>query len=146
LGEVADRIVFELIEPAALPDAVSNAMAPAFVLAAMSGWVGAMANGLARITDRVRYLLDREQSGSVEENLANLKALARTIEHSMLWMISGAAFIVMYVILSFILQIFSLHYYRLIIYIFALAFVCFLIALVWFGRSVWLRRNNRRWL
>ncbi|HEY1447084.1 MAG TPA: DUF2721 domain-containing protein, partial [Caulobacteraceae bacterium] len=86
-----------LIEPTALPDAVTEAMAPAFVLAAMASWVAAMANRLARITDRVRYLLELERSGSIEQqglaDLINLKALAATIEYSMIWMISGAIFI-----------------------------------------------------
>jgi hypothetical protein len=141
---------FELIEPAALTDAVTDATAPAFVLAAMASWVIAMSNRLARITDRVRYLLDLEKRGSIgpqgAADLTNLKALAATIERSMLWMIGGAVFIVIYVILTFILQIFSLHYHRLIMYIFALALIFFLISLVRFGWTVWFRRKNRLWL
>jgi hypothetical protein len=141
---------FELLEPTALPDAIVEAMAPAFILAAMASWVSAMANRLERITDRVRYLLDLEKSGSIGEqgaaDLANLKALAATVEQSMFWMITGATLIVLYVILAFILQIFSLHYHRLIGCVFVLALVCLLISLVRFAWAVWLRRNNRLWI
>ena len=141
---------FELIEPAGLTDAVANAMAPAFVLAAMASWVSVMALRLARITDRVRYLLDLERAGSIGEqgaaDLASLRGLAAAIEQSMIWMIGGAMFIVLYVILTFILQMFSFNYHRLIVFVFVLAFIFFLISLVTFAWAVWRRRKSRSWI
>jgi hypothetical protein len=139
-----------LIEPEILPYAVSEAMAPAFVLAAMASWVAAMANRLERTTDRVRYLLDLEKNDSIGPqgavDLTDLKVLAGTIQRSMFWMIIGAIFIVIYVILTFILQIFSLQYHRLIAFIFIFALVCMLISLASFAWAVWRRRNTRHWL
>jgi hypothetical protein len=120
--------------------AIQLAVAPVFLLTAVSGIIGAVAGRLARIIDRARYLESRLETGGVDEP----KALRMYEELGELrhrgWLVNGclalltlcAMLIGSTIILLFLGQASELPTLKIATICFLSGVVCFLLALVCF--------------
>lgn len=112
---------------------IQLAVAPVFLLTAVSGMIGAVAGRLARIIDRARFLENRLETGSVEETrAAKMYGELRRLRHRG-WLVNGclalltfcAILIGMTIILLFLGETSELPTLRI-------ATVCFLSGVVFF--------------
>lgn len=68
---------------------IQLAVAPVFLLTAVSGMIGAVAGRLARIIDRARFLENRLETGSVEKTrAAKMYGELRRLRHRG-WLVNG---------------------------------------------------------
>ena len=132
-----------LIDPPALGDisqAISEAMAPAFLLAAISGFLSLMAMRLSRIQDRIRSSSNLDNDAN-RLDTSSLEARAGAINMCMFQLMCSAMCVVLYIILVFATTILSLHYEKLILNVFLIALILLLSALILGAREVWLLRK-----
>lgn len=120
--------------------AIQLAVAPVFLLTAVSGMIGAVAGRLARIIDRARNLESRLEAGTVDEPKA-LKMYAELRElRQRGWLVNGclalltlcAMLIGSTIILLFLGQASELPTLKIATICFLSGVVCFLLALVCF--------------
>ena len=126
--------------------AVSDALAPAFLLTAIAGFLNAMTTRLFRIHDRIRALQQMD-SGSPEQvapEIAFLEARSTEITRCIILQIGCAICIALFVILVFVSAILSLEIGRLILNVFLLAFILLFASLVLIAWETWLFRH-RHW-
>jgi Protein of unknown function (DUF2721) len=137
-----------LIDQSALSgisQAIVDAMAPAFILAAVAALISAMTTRLFRIQDTIRALSSGDANSNKLEQpseLNYLKIHARAISTCVLCLVACAMFVVLYIMIVFVTTILSLHFERLILNIFLIAFVFLFFALLLYAREVWLLRNK----
>jgi len=137
-----------LIEQPALSDisqAVSDAMAPAFILAAVAALIAAMTTRLFRIQDRIRALSNVDDSSNKSKHSRDLDFLtthARAISRCVLCLIGCGMCVVLYVMVVFVMTILSLHFEKLALNIFLIAFIFLFFSLALYAREVWLLRNR----
>jgi uncharacterized protein DUF2721 len=136
-----------LIERPALSDiarAVSDALAPAFILAAVATLISAMTTRLFRIQDCIRILSSAESSNKQmpSDELNYLKKRARAISICVLWLVGCGMCVVTHVIVVFATTILSLHYEKLVLNVFLFAFVLLFLSLAMYAREIWLLRNS----
>ncbi len=136
-----------LIDQPALSDisqAISDAMAPAFILAAVAALIATMTTRLFRIQDRIRALSKVSESPRKDElqDLDYLRIHARAVSRCVLALVGCGMFVVLYVIVVFVTTILSLHSEKLILNIFLIAFVFLFFALMMYAWEVWLLRNK----
>jgi len=119
---------------------IQLAVAPVFLLTAVSGMIGAVAGRLARIIDRARFLENRLETGDVEEARANrmygeLQQLRRRG-----WLVNGCLALLTFcailigstIILLFLGETSELPIFKIATVCFLAGVVCFLSALVCF--------------
>ena len=119
---------------------IQLAVAPVFLLTAVSGMIGAVAGRLARIIDRARFLEGRLESGVVEKvRAARMYDELRRLRHRG-WLVNGclalltfcAMFIGITIILLFLGETSELPIFKIATVFFLAGVVCFLSALVCF--------------
>ena len=136
------------IDKAALGDisqAIVDAMAPAFILAAVAALISAMTTRLFRIQDLIRVLssgIDALDKPEQRRELNYLKLHAKAISTCVLCLVTCGMCVVLYVIVVFITTILSLHFERLVLNIFLIAFIFLFVSLALYAREVWLLRNR----
>jgi len=119
---------------------IQLAVAPVFLLTAVSGMIGAVAGRLARIIDRARFLENRLETGDVEEARASrmygeLQQLRRRG-----WLVNGCLALLTFcailigstIILLFLGETSELPIFKIATVCFLAGVVCFLSALVCF--------------
>lgn len=119
---------------------IQLAVAPVFLLTAVSGMIGAVAGRLARIIDRARFLENRLETGDVEEARASrmygeLHQLRRRG-----WLVNGCLALLTFcailigstIILLFLGETSELPIFKIATVCFLAGVVCFLSALVCF--------------
>jgi hypothetical protein len=119
---------------------IQLAVAPVFLLTAVSGMIGAVAGRLARIIDRARFLETRLEDGSVEQKRADrmhteLRQLRRRG-----WLVNGCLALLTFcailigftIILLFLGETSELPIFRIATVCFLAGVVCFLTALICF--------------
>jgi len=133
-----------LIDQAALSDisqAISEAIAPGFLLAAISGFLSLMAVRLTRIQDRIRSSPNLDNDDS-RVDTSSLKARAAAINMCMFLLMCSAMCVVLFIILVFATTMLSLHYERVILNIFFFALILLLFALTLAAREIWSLRKD----
>ena len=119
---------------------IQLAVAPVFLLTAVSGMIGAVAGRLARIIDRARFLENRLETGDVEEARASrmygeLQQLRRRG-----WLVNGCLALLTFcailigstIVLLFLGETSELPIFKIATVCFLAGVVCFLSALVCF--------------
>jgi hypothetical protein len=119
---------------------IQLAVAPVFLLTAVSGMIGAVAGRLARIIDRARFLENRLDTGDVEEARASrmygeLQQLRRRG-----WLVNGCLALLTFcailigstIVLLFLGETSELPIFKIATVCFLAGVVCFLSALVCF--------------
>ena len=124
----------------AVTHAIQLAVAPVFLLTAVSGMIGAVAGRLARIIDRARNLENRLEAGDVAQPKAQkMYAELRGLRHRG-WLVNGclalltfcAMLIGLTIILLFLGETSELPILKIATICFLSGVVCFLLALVCF--------------
>lgn len=119
---------------------IQLAVAPVFLLTAVSGMIGAVAGRLARIIDRARFLENRLETGSVEKTrAAKMYGELRRLRHRG-WLVNGCLALLTFcailigstIILLFLGETSELPTLRIATVCFLSGVVCFLSALVCF--------------
>lgn len=128
---------------AAVTHAIQLAVAPVFLLTAVSGMIGAVAGRLARIIDRARNLETRLEAGEADElegpKAQKMYAELRALRHRG-WLVNGclalltfcAILIGLTIILLFLGETSALPILKIATICFLSGVVCFLLALVCF--------------
>ena len=125
---------------AAVTHGIQLAIAPVFLLTAVSGMIGAVAGRLARIIDRARYLENRLEAGGVEkikaakmyDELRQLRLRGKLVNGSLALLTFCAILIGTTIILLFLGETSALPIFRIATVCFLAGVVCFLSALVFF--------------
>ena len=119
---------------------IQLAVAPVFLLTAVSGMIGAVAGRLARIIDRARFLEDRLEASDVEKiraakmygELRRLRQRGRLVNGCLALLTFCAILIGTTIVLLFLGETSELPIFRYATVFFLASVVCFLFALVCF--------------
>jgi hypothetical protein len=127
-----------------ISQAISDAMAPAFILAAIAGLISAMMARAYRIQDRLQALSDTDGCRREHEpiNTAYLEARAFAVNICVFLLLCCAVCIVLFVMLVFVSIILKLHHERLILNVFVLALLLLFVSLTLYAREVWIVRRK----
>jgi Na+/melibiose symporter-like transporter len=131
------------------PDAVSHgiqlSVAPVFLLTAVSGMIGAVANRLARIIDRARMLersiqthTDALEHAKIFNELAELRRRGLLANCSIALLTLCAVCIGLTIMVLFLGETLNFQGLRISIVSFLVGVVCFLLALVCFLVETWI--------
>lgn len=131
------------------PDTVSHgiqlSVAPVFLLTAVSGMIGAVANRLARIIDRARLLekgiqahTDAVEHAKIFKELAELRRRGLLANFSIALLTLCAVCIGLTIIVLFLGETVNFQGLRISIASFLAGVVCFLLALVCFLVETWI--------
>ena len=119
---------------------IQLAVAPVFLLTAVSGMIGAVAGRLARIIDRARFLEDRLDASDVEkpkaakmyDELRRLRQRGRLVNGCLALLTFCAILIGTTIVLLFLGETSELPIFRMATVCFLAGVACFLFALVCF--------------
>ena len=125
---------------AAVTHGIQLAVAPVFLLTAVSGMISAVAGRLARIIDRARFLENRLETGGLEESRAFKMYDELTRLRHRGWLVNGCLALLTFcailigttIILLFLGETSELPIFRIATVCFLSGVVCFLSALVCF--------------
>ena len=127
------------LEPGAVTHGIQLAVAPVFLLTAVSGMIGAVAGRLGRIIDRARQVEDRARVSSdaefLERAAVELKELRNRgrLANGCIALLTTCAFLIgVTIILLFLGQTTAVHVDRYAVTGFLLGVVSFLLALLCF--------------
>jgi len=128
---------------------IQLAVAPVFLLTAVSGMIGAVAGRLARIIDRARFLEDRLEAGDVEKiraakmygELRRLRQRGRLVNGCLALLTFCAILIGTTIVLLFLGETSELPIFRFATFFFLAGVVCFLFALLCFLTETCWRRT-----
>lgn len=122
-----------------LAQVISHAIAPAFILGAVSGFISVLVARLNRIVDRCRSV---HRAGKLQEeplipfDLARLNARAALINKALMWALASALATVVLMIVAFVHAFFELPHERGVAILFVVALSCLAVSLVNFAREV----------
>lgn len=119
---------------------IQLAVAPVFLLTAVSGMIAAVAGRLARIIDRARFLEGRLESGAIEtpratrmyDELRQLRRRGRLVNTCLALLTSCAILIGTTIVLLFLGETSELPIFKIATVCFLSGVLCFLLALVCF--------------
>ena len=125
---------------ASVSHGIQLAVAPVFLLTAVSGMIGAVAGRLARIIDRARFLEGRLESGVAQQvQVAKIYGELRRLRHRG-WLVNGCLALLTFcailigttIVLLFLGETSELPIFKIATVCFLAGVVCFLSALVCF--------------
>jgi len=128
-----------MIEPhpiSHLSQVISQAIAPAFILGAASGFISVLVTRLNRIVDRSRLLSTTSESTEAQVELSRLTARASLINRALFWAVTSALVTIALMITAFTAAFFEFQHERAVSILFILALVLFGASLVNFGREI----------
>jgi hypothetical protein len=127
------------VDPGAVTHGIQLAVAPVFLLTAVSGMIGAVAGRLGRIIDRARLVEDRARASADDDflvraqgELRELRQRGRLVNGCIALLTSCAFLIGVTIILLFLGQTTAAHIDGYAVTSFLLGVVCFLLALLCF--------------
>jgi len=133
------------VDPSTVIHGIQLAVAPVFLLTAVSGMIGAVAGRLARIIDRARLLEDRLKGASDAEfireaqwELARLRTRGLLANGTIGFLTLCAFMIGLTIILLFLGETTALHGERGAIFSFLGGVLCFMLALSCFLAETWM--------
>jgi hypothetical protein len=137
---VEGRPVIETPTIAEFSKVISEAIAPAFILGALSGLMSVLSIRLNRVVDRHRQLESSVESDSTKSShqveLSNLKRRATLLLDAIYWAIGGSLATIVLLIVSFVTAYLDLLHSFGTAILFSLALGLFGAALINFGREV----------
>ena len=121
-----------------LSQVISQAVAPAFILGALAGFIGVLVTRLNRIIDRCRLLADdqdqRARAGGADLN--SLNARANLINVALFWAVTSALVTLLLIIVAFADALLEVPHERGASVLFIIALLLFGASLVNFGREI----------
>jgi Protein of unknown function (DUF2721) len=127
------------VDPSAITHGIQLAVAPVFLLTAVSGMIGAVAGRLARIIDRARLVEDRARETTDDEHLrrayaelGELRSRGRLANGCIALLTTCAFLIGLTIIVLFLGETTAFQINRYAIGSFLAGVVCFLLALLCF--------------
>jgi Protein of unknown function (DUF2721) len=127
------------VDPSAITHGIQLAVAPVFLLTAVSGMIGAVAGRLARIIDRARVVEDRARASTDEDHLrrayaelGELRSRGRLANGCIALLTTCAFLIGLTIIVLFLGETTAFQINRYAIGSFLAGVVCFLLALLCF--------------
>lgn len=129
-----------------LSQVISQAIAPAFVLGSVAGFISVLVTRLNRIIDRCRILSATDQGHRPPEaigiDLARLNARADLINRSIFWAVGSAVATLSLMIVAFVAAFFEFPHERGVAVLFTVALVLFCASLVNFAREIRIVMND----
>lgn len=133
------------LDPDTVAHGIQLSVAPVFLLTAVSGMIGAVANRLARIIDRARLLeqgllvpTDAPEHAKIFKELAELRTRGLLANCSIALLTLCAVCIGLTIIILFLGETLDFQGLRISIVSFLAGVVCFLLALVCFLVETWI--------
>lgn len=127
------------VDPVTVSNGIQLAVAPVFLLTAVSGMIGVVANRLARVIDRARFLEERiklvTHLKEIDNNYAELLQLRTRglLANSAIALLTLCAFLIgLTIMVLFLSEAIDFQLLRVSIGSFLAGVVCFLLALVCF--------------
>ena len=127
------------VDSVAISYGIQLAVAPVFLLTAVSGMIGVVANRLARVVDRARFIEERlkqpAQSDEVDKDYVELSQLRTRglLANSAIALLTLCAFLIgVTIIVLFLGEAIDFQMLRVSVGSFLAGIVCFLLALVCF--------------
>ena len=127
------------VDSVAISNGIQLAVAPVFLLTAVSGMIGVVANRLARVVDRARFIEERlkqpAQSDEVDKDYVELSQLRTRglLANSAIALLTLCAFLIgVTIIVLFLGEAIDFQMLRVSVGSFLAGIVCFLLALVCF--------------
>jgi hypothetical protein len=121
---------------------ISQAIAPAFILGAVAGFISVLVTRLNRVIDRCRiFAPNNQKEGDYprgRDDLARLNARANLINRALFAAIASALASICLMILAFADAFFDLPHERGVAILFVVALLLFGASLVNFGREIWI--------
>jgi Na+/citrate or Na+/malate symporter len=119
---------------------ISESIAPAFMLGAVSGFTAVLTTRLNRIIDRCRSLAESDKSqGDPDKGGAAAHALntrANLINRALIFAVASALATTLLMIVAFVDAFFELPHEKGVAFIVVVSFLLFAAALVYFGREI----------
>jgi hypothetical protein len=129
-----------------LSQVISQAIAPAFILGSVSGFIAVLVTRLNRIVDRCRDLASRDPATGAKNlvmgDLARLNARADLINQALFFAVGSALITILLMIVAFAYAFLGFPHERGIAILFTIALVLFGIALVNFAREIRIALND----
>ena len=123
-----------------LSHVIAQAIAPAFILAALAGFIGVLITRLNRIVDRTIALNaiadDDAVKSRLKADLPRLMRRAAMINRAVFWAVIASISITLLVIVAFISAFFQIEHERGVAILFMLSLAAFVVSLVDFAREV----------
>lgn len=123
-----------------LSQVISELIAPAFVLGAVSGFISVLVTRLNRIIDRCRTLAASEHDHQPAHLAADigprLNTRADLINRSILFAVASGLATLLLMIVAFVDAFFNLAHERGVAFLFVVALALFCASLVYFGREL----------
>jgi hypothetical protein len=127
------------LDAAAVTHGIQLAVAPVFLLTAVSGMIGAVAGRLARIIDRARTVEDRARAATDDQFLQSARSeleelrLRGRLANGCIALLTTCAFLIgLTIIVLFVGETTAFQINRIAVGSFLLGVVCFLLALLCF--------------
>jgi hypothetical protein len=118
---------------------ITQSVAPAFMLGAISGFIAVLVTRLNRIVDRCRESADADKGAATSATRADLRRLnarANLINRAMFWSVSAALMTIMMMIAAFLLAFLSIRHEWGIALLFVATLGLFGMSLVNFAREI----------
>jgi hypothetical protein len=123
-----------------LSQVISHAIAPAFILGAVSGFISVLVTRLNRIIDRCRVVASHEGAEPIIErhypDMSQLNRRAALINHALFWAVASGLVTILLMILAFVDAFFELPHERGVALLFTLALILFGVSLISFAREI----------
>jgi hypothetical protein len=129
-----------------LSQVISQAIAPAFILGSVSGFIAVLVTRLNRIVDRCRDLASRDPAASarnlVKGDLARLNARADLINKALFFAVGSALVTILLMIVAFAYAFLGFPHERGVAMLFTIALALFGKALIDFAREIRIPLND----
>ena len=125
-----------------IAEVISQAIAPAFILGAVSGFTSVLVTRLNRIIDRCRII----DAGDRDTGAAEMRALntrARLINLALFWAVASALVTIFLMVVAFAEAFFDLPHEKIVAALFVAALILFGASLVNFGREICIAIGDR---
>jgi hypothetical protein len=123
-----------------ISEVISQSVAPAFILGAVSGFTSVLVTRLNRIIDRCRILAAGDQNqgagGSGRTQLLALNARAKFINRAIFLAVGAALVTILLMVVAFVYAFFEIPHQRVVAILFVIALLLFGSARVNFGGEI----------
>ncbi|SED82816.1 DUF2721 domain-containing protein [Bradyrhizobium erythrophlei] len=123
-----------------LSQVISHAIAPAFILGAVAGFISVLVTRLNRIIDRCRVVGFHEGAEPTKErvypDMSQLNRRAALINRALFWAVASALVTILLMIVAFVDAFFELPHERGVALLFTLALILFGVSLISFAREI----------
>jgi Protein of unknown function (DUF2721) len=130
-----------------IAEVISQSIAPAFILGAVSGFTSVLVTRLNRIIDRCRVLAPNEKNQGDQRpdrvDIVALNSRAALINRAIFWAVCSALVTILLMIVAFVEAFFEISHERAVAVLFVVALGLFGTALVYFSREIRIALNDR---